>query len=374
MDTCDDIHLMSALIDGFCLLILHGHYNDEKLVSRLILLYFNPTTEAEVNQILSIFFETLIQHKKQDCLEAALIQTLTKIIEASSESPLHEVKIETVLKFIINSTLPVYCKAGKYLLSFVSVWANVFIDHSFISGVKIHDNISTSLLKWMKNNATNRELLKITSKEILALDISDDNEIRNKLQEYVDQLLEMPMDSKTEKNLKLFKEQMQGNRTKDIQFSSVAPANRVDGDVDEIENDGQVPSDDESVSENDVRNTEKNSDNNENPEKSSINSNDENTIDGDKEKEGQEEDGASESNESIVVPPEKENENPIENVEQRTPNKRKRVPPEDSTEILSPAKIYYSSNEVILFGQMEIQIKIYSYRTVLLIMKLPLEW
>lgn len=114
MDTCDDIHLMSALIDGFGLLILHGLYVDEKLVSRLILLYFNPTTEAEINQILSIFFETLIHQKKQECLEAALIQTLTKIIEASSESPLHEVKIETVLKFIISSTLPLYCKTGEY--------------------------------------------------------------------------------------------------------------------------------------------------------------------------------------------------------------------------------------------------------------------
>lgn len=115
MDTCDDIHLMSALIDGFGLLILHGLYVDEKLVSRLILLYFNPATEAEVNQILSIFFETLIHHKKQECLEAALIQTLTKIIEASNESSLHDIKIETVLRFIISSTLPVYCKAGKYL-------------------------------------------------------------------------------------------------------------------------------------------------------------------------------------------------------------------------------------------------------------------
>lgn len=118
MDTCDDIHLMSALVDGFGLLILHGLYIDEKLVSRLIVLYFNPTTEPEVNQILSIFFETLIHEKKQECLEAALIPTLTKITEASIESPLHEVKIETVLKFIINSTLPVYCKAGMYDFDF----------------------------------------------------------------------------------------------------------------------------------------------------------------------------------------------------------------------------------------------------------------
>ncbi|KAG4075987.1 hypothetical protein HA402_003813 [Bradysia odoriphaga] len=52
-------------IKALKLLILHGLYVDEKLVARLILLYFNPTTEAEVNQILSLFFETLIHHKKQ---------------------------------------------------------------------------------------------------------------------------------------------------------------------------------------------------------------------------------------------------------------------------------------------------------------------
>lgn len=118
MDTCNDIHLMSALIDGFGLLILHGLYVDEKLVSRLILLYFNPSTEPEVNQILSIFFETLLKQKKQECLEAALIQTLTQIVEAPNESPLHEIKIETVLKFITTSTIPVSCKTGKCFTRF----------------------------------------------------------------------------------------------------------------------------------------------------------------------------------------------------------------------------------------------------------------
>lgn len=202
---------MSALIDGFGLLILHGLYVDEKLVSRLIMLYFNPSTEPEVNQILSIFFETLIHQKKQECLEAALIQTLTKIIEAPNESSLHEIKIETVLRFIISSTIPVYCKAGT----------------------KIHDNIAVSLLKWMKTNSMNREVLKVTSKEILSLEVSDDTDIRQTCQEHAKEILEMPMDLKTEKNLKLFVEKMKGNCLADIQFSSVAPANGVDGEIDE---------------------------------------------------------------------------------------------------------------------------------------------
>ncbi|XP_037047137.1 condensin complex subunit 3-like isoform X4 [Bradysia coprophila] len=212
-------------IKALKLLILHGLYVDEKLVSRLILLYFNPTTEAEVNQILSIFFETLIHHKKQECLEAALIQTLTKIIEASNESPLHEVKIETVLRFIISSTLPVYCKAGA----------------------KIHDNIALSLLKWMKTNAANRDVLKIASKEILSLDISDDNAVRQTSQEYVDDLLEMPMDSKTEKNLKSFNERMKGNCPAEIQFSSVAPATGVDGEIEQDEMENETQSDSSSI-------------------------------------------------------------------------------------------------------------------------------
>ena len=116
MDTLNDVNLLSALVDGFGLLIVHGLYMDEKLIAKLIVMYFNPATAPEVNQILGIFFETLIHQKKQECLEPALIPTLTQIIEAPGESPLYDVKIDTILKFFINSTLPIFSKSGKYSL------------------------------------------------------------------------------------------------------------------------------------------------------------------------------------------------------------------------------------------------------------------
>lgn len=209
-------------------------------------------------------------------------------------------------------------------------------------GAKIHDNIALSLLKWMKTSADNRDVLKIASKEILSLEISDDTAVRKKSQEYVNELLEMPMDSKTEKNLKLFKEKMQGNCPADIQFSSVAPANgtRVDdGEIDQLENDDQAQSDVDSSNKND-EDTEENSDLGvpDDLEKSARIEN----AEGDQPT-GTPEDGRSESNDSIVESPVQ-----TENVEP-TMNKSKRVTTliEANINAASPARERYNtSNEV----------------------------
>lgn len=116
------------------------------------------------------------------------------------------------------------------------------MNNVLFAGAKIHDNIALSLLKWLKENAANRDVIKIVSKEILLLEVSDNNAVRQTSQEYVEELLQMPMDLKTEKNLKLFNEKMKGNCPADIQFSSVAPAvNDIDGEIelDEMENETQ---------------------------------------------------------------------------------------------------------------------------------------
>ncbi len=163
----------------------------------------------------------------------------------------------------------------------------------------------------MKNNATNREVLKITSKEILSLDISDDNAVRQTSQKYVEELLDMPMDSKTEKNLKSFNEKMKGNCPADIQFSSRAPANGVDGEIeiDEMENEPQ--SDDDNS--------------NKNGEDAEENSNDGAKDDGNKSSNptektpGDSEDGQSESNDDSV-------EQPIQNTKPKDNAKKHPLP------------------------------------------------
>lgn len=115
LDTCSESNMGNALIDGFCQLICGGHYNSSALLSKFILKYFNPVTEPEIMQMLGIFFETLVKHRKQECLQPALLPSLFTVLEAPNESPLKEIKSDTMLKFVINATKPIYCSTGLYI-------------------------------------------------------------------------------------------------------------------------------------------------------------------------------------------------------------------------------------------------------------------
>lgn len=115
LDTCEEVSIISALVDGFCRLILRGHYQPKDMVSKLLLKFFNPMTDPFINQMLGIFFETLVTTKRQECLQPALLPTLYTILEAPNESPLKEVKPETVLKFVIKSTEPACSSPGTQI-------------------------------------------------------------------------------------------------------------------------------------------------------------------------------------------------------------------------------------------------------------------
>lgn len=44
LDTCDDMCIVRAIINGFCRLVLHGHIENRDIVEKLLLRYFNPAT------------------------------------------------------------------------------------------------------------------------------------------------------------------------------------------------------------------------------------------------------------------------------------------------------------------------------------------
>lgn len=222
LDTCSDTSIVKALITGFCRLVLGGHYESSELVSKLMLKFFNPATDPEINQILGIFFETLIKRRRQECLAKALLPTLTTIVEAPNDSPLQEIKPETVIKFVINSTIPSYCSPG----------------------LNIHNDIAMSFLNVMNdNNNTNKDLLKILSKELLTLEISDDQTLRNDLQQCSDDLLERTIDGKTETYIKSFKEILAGT------YKGNTNAQKTQNDNPDQD---EQPSDDEMVGDNNV--------------------------------------------------------------------------------------------------------------------------
>lgn len=214
MDSSHDIDLTCALVDGFCMLILHGRFFDEQVLSKLIIMFHNANTEAKVIQILSIFFETLILRKKQKYLQLALFTTLTNI---ANDDMSIEIQPSSVLKFFIQSTLKMNS------------------DSNAIEEENFHNDIALTLLTWMDYHSSDKESLHFISTEMLQLKLSKDKEIRLKLLVLVNQLLEKPLHKIAKKNLKLFQQMVEFDN-EPLQFSSNKPANGAEEDGINISN------------------------------------------------------------------------------------------------------------------------------------------
>uniref|UniRef100_A0A4Y0BE79 Nuclear condensin complex subunit 3 C-terminal domain-containing protein n=1 Tax=Anopheles funestus TaxID=62324 RepID=A0A4Y0BE79_ANOFN len=242
MDTCNDNAICSAIIDGFCRLILRGRCTSADIMSKLLLRYFNPTTEPEMQQMLGIFFQRLIAKRRQEVMQKALLNTLFNVLEASSESPLAEVRPESVIKFVIDSTRPVFCNAG----------------------VNPHNTIAVTFLRVMRDNITLKDLLKLLSKELLVLDIKDDVRLRTDLANAASEILNEPsLDVKTIKNLTTFREMMLGKVRDTLTFSSaqILPnEDRTETPLSEENEDGNdAPIDEEELEQEQSESTERSS-------------------------------------------------------------------------------------------------------------------
>lgn len=210
LDSCHDADITCELVDGFSMLILHGRFFDEKIMSKLIVMFFNANIEPKVVQILGIFFETLISQKKQKCLQLSLFETLTAI---ATDETLIENTLSLVLKFFVHA-----------------MEENKEIDDSnAVEREHFHNGLATTLLTWMNSHSADHKSLSVISKEILCVKVSANEESRLNLMNLVDDLLlQKSLHKRTEKNLKLFKQMIETEGTEPLQFSSIRPADGVE--------------------------------------------------------------------------------------------------------------------------------------------------
>lgn len=142
---CKQPEICGSIIEGYCRLILSGNDVSTDITSRLILIFFNPATNTEIQQILGVFFETLIKRRQQECLQPALLPALWAVFEAPVDSPLLEVNPETILVLVIKSTLPAACSPGK-LTFIMTVINNTYllslhrIEYTQYNCPNLHDN------------------------------------------------------------------------------------------------------------------------------------------------------------------------------------------------------------------------------------------
>ncbi|NXN62984.1 CND3 protein, partial [Himantopus himantopus] len=116
------LHLLSGLLDsefselrteaaeGIAKLMFSGRLISAKLLSRLVLLWYNPVTEEDsrLRNCLGVFFPLFAyaNRSNQECFEEAYLPTLRILLNAPATSPLSEIDVHNVSELLVDLTRP----------------------------------------------------------------------------------------------------------------------------------------------------------------------------------------------------------------------------------------------------------------------------
>merc|ERR1719225_2050614 len=103
-----DLDLRTEVAEGLCKLLMIGALNSPKLLSRLLLIWYNPMTESDskLRHILGTFFPLYCSMSKfnQRAMEDSFVPTMKILFDAPVTSPLAEIDVEDVGMFFVHLT------------------------------------------------------------------------------------------------------------------------------------------------------------------------------------------------------------------------------------------------------------------------------
>ncbi|NXA31353.1 CND3 protein, partial [Eudromia elegans] len=102
--------LRTEAAEGIAKLMVSGRLISAKLLSRLVLLWYNPMTEEDtrLRHCLGVFFPLFAyaNRSNQECFEEAYLPTLRTLFSAPATSPLAEIDISNVSELLVDLTRP----------------------------------------------------------------------------------------------------------------------------------------------------------------------------------------------------------------------------------------------------------------------------
>ncbi|KAK4818585.1 hypothetical protein QYF61_015385 [Mycteria americana] len=102
--------LRTEAAEGIAKLMFSGRLISAKLLSRLVLLWYNPVTEDDIRlrHCLGVFFPLFAyaNRSNQECFEEAYLPTLQTLLNAPATSPLAEIDISNVSELLVDLTRP----------------------------------------------------------------------------------------------------------------------------------------------------------------------------------------------------------------------------------------------------------------------------
>ncbi|XP_054438218.1 condensin complex subunit 3 [Pteronotus mesoamericanus] len=102
--------LRTGAAEGLAKLMFSGLLVSSRILSRLVLLWYNPVTEEDVRlrHCLGVFFPVFAYASRtnQECFEEAFFPTLQTLAKAPASSPLAEIDITNVTELLVDLTRP----------------------------------------------------------------------------------------------------------------------------------------------------------------------------------------------------------------------------------------------------------------------------
>ncbi|XP_053433542.1 condensin complex subunit 3 [Nycticebus coucang] len=154
--------LRTGAAEGLAKLMFCGLLVSSRLLSRLILLWYNPVTEEDVRlrHCLGMFFPTFAYASRtnQECFEEAFLPTLQTLANAPASSPLAEIDITNVAELLVDLTRP----------SALNPQAKNSQDYQALT---VHDNLAIKICNEILTSPCSPEI-RVYTKALSSLELS----------------------------------------------------------------------------------------------------------------------------------------------------------------------------------------------------------
>ncbi|XP_042530706.1 condensin complex subunit 3 isoform X2 [Dipodomys spectabilis] len=205
--------LRTGAVEGLAKLMFSGLLVSSRILSRLILLWYNPVTEEDIRlrHCLGVFFPMFAYASRinQECFEEAFLPTLQTLANAPASSPLAEIDIMNVAELLVDLTRP----------SGLNPQAKNSQDYQALT---VHDNLAVKICNEILTSPCSPEI-RIYTKALNSLELS--SSISKDLLVLLNEILEQVKDRTCLRALEKIKIQLEkGNKEIDDQPIEVQDA------------------------------------------------------------------------------------------------------------------------------------------------------
>uniref|UniRef100_A0A8C7XAP7 Non-SMC condensin I complex, subunit G n=1 Tax=Oryzias sinensis TaxID=183150 RepID=A0A8C7XAP7_9TELE len=173
--------LRTEAAEGLAKLMYTGRISSAKMLTRLVLLWYNPVTEDDtrLRHCLGVFFQLYARESRvhQEVVEECFLPTVRTLLNAPATSPLAEVDINNVVELLVELTRP----------------SALIKPSSNTEEVCVHDYLAVRMCGEMLKDPTAPEV-RLYAKTLSNLELSRDSTVREDLLTLLQQLVQTVKD------------------------------------------------------------------------------------------------------------------------------------------------------------------------------------